>query len=353
MAKAGIGIGIGIDISTSAIRAVELTGLSKARPMLLHFYEIPLPPGAVDRGEVIEPVAVADALKKLWKLGKFSGKDVVLGVGNSRVLVRDLTVPTMSIDQIRESLPFQVQEMLPFPPENALLDFYPIRAESGANGPVIHGLLVAAIKAAVLGNVTAVQLSGLNPIRVDLLPFALSRVLLRSVRPTGTTAIIDIGGSTTTVVVVTDGVPQFIRIMPTGGDDLTASIASGLGLSIQHADLAKRAIGLNAAISNEQDGAVLAISRTITRELIGSLQNTLSYFVGSRPNNSVDRIVLTGRGSLLSGFALALSELTRLPVVRGNPLDSVDISGRLDRDQAWEAAESLAVAIGLALGVAA
>lgn len=344
---------VGIDISASSIRAVELSDASKTRPTLVRHHEIQLPPGAVNRGEVMEPRTVATALKQLWSAGGFKAKDVVLGIGNSRVLARDLTVPKMSIAQIRESLPFQVQEMLPFPAENALLDFYPISEGVGDSGPVINGLLVAAIKEAVLGNVTAVQLAGLNPIEVDLLPFALIRVLLRGEQAIGTTAIIEVGGSTTTVVVATNSIPVFVRIIPTGGDDLTAAISTKLGISVERAEELKCSKGLRAPIVTIEDQQVVSTIYEVTSELITSLRNTLSYFAGSRPGDVVARVVLTGGGALLSGFGEALSEFTRLPVTLGSPLEAVQIPRRLEGDAVRNNAGSLAVAIGLAMGSAA
>jgi len=343
---------VGIDISASSIRAVELVDLSKARPTLVRHHEIKLPLGAVSRGEVAEPRTVAAALKQLWSAGGFKAKDVVLGVGNSRVLARDLTVPKASISQIRESLPFQVQEMLPFPAENALLDFYPISEGVGENGPVLNGLLVAAIKEAVLDNVAAVQLAGLNPIDVDLLPFALIRVLLRGEKALGTTAIIDVGGSTTTVVVATNGVPQFVRIIPTGGDDLTSAISTRLGIPLEQAELHKRSMGLRGTVSSAEDQVAVAAIFEVTSELITSLRNTLSYFAGARPTDTVSRVVLTGGGSLLSGFGDALSEYTRLPVSLGDPFESVEVSRR-SKGSPVDSGGSFAVAIGLAMGSAA
>jgi type IV pilus assembly protein PilM len=344
---------VGIDISASSIRAVELVDISKPRPTLVRHHQIQLPQGAVSRGEVIEPRTVATALKQLWSAGGFKAKDVVLGVGNSRVLARDLTVPKMSITQIRESLPFQVQEMLPFPAENALLDFYPISEGMGETGPVINGLLVAAVKEAVLSNVTAAQLAGLNPIDVDLLPFALVRVLLRGAQSPGTTAIIDIGGSTTTVVVATNAVPQFVRIIPTGGDDLTLALATKLGISPEHAEHLKRTMGLRAPIASAEDQAVVGTIHEVASELITSLRNTLSYFAGSRQTDMVSRVILTGGGAALSGFREALSDFTRLPVTLGDPFEAVGVSRRLDGESVRASGGSLAVAIGLAMGSAA
>ena len=54
---------------------------------------------------------------------------------------------------------------------------------------MINGLLVAAIKEAVLGNVEAVEAAGLHVAEVDLIPFALTRLLLGSSSSTGVTAL--------------------------------------------------------------------------------------------------------------------------------------------------------------------
>ncbi|MCY7287227.1 MAG: pilus assembly protein PilM, partial [Cryobacterium sp.] len=106
---------VGIDIGSSSVRAVEVADPGKAMPTVLRYFEVPLPDGAVSRGEVLEPNTVAAALRQLWSDGRFKSRKVILGMGNQRVLARDLTVPKMSLARIRQSLPFEVQEMLPVP----------------------------------------------------------------------------------------------------------------------------------------------------------------------------------------------------------------------------------------------
>jgi len=154
---------VGLDLSSGGIRAVEVRDAAGARPTVVKYDSIPLPEGAVARGEVVEVATVVTALRQLWSSAGFSSKNVVLGIGNHRVLARDLTVPKMSIERIRESLPFQVQDLLPVPVEQALLDFYPISEGMSDQGAVVNGLLVAAVKDSVDTNVRAVELAGLNP----------------------------------------------------------------------------------------------------------------------------------------------------------------------------------------------
>ncbi len=345
---------VGVDVSANGLRAVELGSGTKGKPVVLRQHSVGLPVGAVSRGEVIEQSTVSTALKQLWSLGGFKGKDVVLGIGNSRVFARNLTVPKMSLKLIRESLPFQVQEMIPFPTDDAVLDFYPISEGVSDSGPVVHGLLVAALRAAVLGNVSAVQKAGLNPIEVDLVPFALSRILLHGKKSAGTTAIIDVGANTTTVVVSTDGVPQFVRIIPSGGDDLTASLARRLSVTQEQAEMMKRAIGLSTASQRPEERNVATAMLELTSELITSLRTTLTYFAGGDNAPTIGQIVLTGGGALLPGFSTALAEYTRIPVVVGDPLQSVTVASRANQGAfANGGGSSFAVAIGLALGAAA
>ena len=341
---------VGVDISSSGVRAAEISGAATARPVLVKQHSITLPEGAVARGQVLEPAIVASALKQLWSSTRFHTKDVVVGVGNSSVMVRNHTVPKGTPAAMMETLPFRVQEILPFPIEDAVLDFYPIDETVGESGPAVNGLLVAAVRESVMDNVRAFQLAGLNPLNVDLLPFAVTRSLLRGPRAAGTTAIIDLGGSTTTVIVATDGVPQFVRIIGSGGDDLTKALAERLGIPREQAEHLKRSVGLALGVPG-QDMTVTEIMVGLGMELIASLRSTLTYFATSQPAHPVERVILTGGGARMVGFGEALAESTRLGWEIGDPLEGLVRTGR-DVVRTAET-DVMAGAIGLALGSAA
>ncbi|MBN9633034.1 MAG: type IV pilus assembly protein PilM [Actinobacteria bacterium] len=344
---------VGVDIGNGMIRAVEVANPLKPRPTLLRHAELPLVEGSASRGEILEPNTVAAALRQLWGKGGFKTKNIVLGMGNQRVLARDLSMPMMSIERIRESLPFHVQDMLPVPVADALLDFYPVAAAQSENGPVVNGLLIAAVKDAVLANVKAAELAGLTPVDVDLIPFALSRVLLPQPRQKGSTALIEIGAHTTTVVVAVGGVPQFVRIIPTGGADLTSALRDGLDVPQHEAEAIKRSLGLATTVSSGEEQRAVEIIYQNASELLTSLRNTINYFANTRPGAMVDSVILTGGGAALPGLAEALGEMTRLPVVNGDPFLSVALSRSLNADELRAKRSSLTVALGLAIGRAA
>lgn len=343
---------VGVDIGNDIIRAVEVADPDKPRPTLLRYHQTPLPEGAVQRGEVVEPNTVAEALKRLWKSGGFTSKKVVLGVGNQRVFARELTVPRAPLKHIRESLPFQVQDMLPVPVADALLDFYPVAEAVTDHGPGIRGLLVAAVKEAVANKVAAAKLAGLTVVDVDLIPFAVSRVLVSRPGIRGGVVLIDIGANTTSVVMAADGVPQFVRIIPAGGEDATRAMQSGLGIDLAQAQETKRRLGLAVNPEPEDHPAVEIIYRA-TGELLNSLRNTVSFFANTRPDQPIGQIVLSGGGSHLTGLPENLARVTGLPVSVGDALAGVKVSskvagGELSRDRL-----SISTALGLAVGSAA
>lgn len=345
---------VGLDIGHRSVRAVEVENADKPRPLVVRTHEVPLPDGAVIAGDVREVQTVASAVRKLWAEGSFKSKDVVLGVGNQRVIARDLTMPKLgTLQQIREALPFQVQEMLPVPVAEALLDFYPISESQSDQGPVVNGILVAAIKESVLANVKAVQNAGLTPLNVDIIPFALTRALVRGPMATATVVLIDIGAATTNLVVTADGVPQFVRMIPAGGEDVTRALMTRLDMSDDQAEAFKaiRGVGLTPATTEvEHTGG--EVIRNATHELLSSIRNTLQYYATLRPTQPLQAIALTGGGSHLPGLAQTLGESMRLQVIAPSALSTVDVSKQVQRSGP-ERLENMTVALGLALGTAA
>ena len=340
---------VGLDIGNEVLRGIELEYVAKKRPVVMRYHEVTLPEGAVRNGEVVEENTVATALKQLWAEGKFRTRDVVIGLGNQKVLARDLVVPRGSIESIREALPFQVQDLIPVPVAEALLDFYPVAEVASENGPAVSGLLVAAVKASVLANVNAVRKAGLWPVDVDLIPFALQRSIGADIP--GTAAVIDIGATTTNIVISTGGVPQFVRIIPAGGDDLTRALVTRLGIDRDLAERVKAGIGMaNGSVLPENRPAVEVIYE-VTRELLNSLRNTLNYFANTRENRQVERVVLSGGAARLPGFAETLASMTSMTVTIADPFAKVQLGK--DAKQLAGSPARAAVALGLVLGRAA
>src|SRR5579871_2489213 len=170
----------GLDIGTFAVRAVELN-LDSERPTMTAFGQVALPRGAVVDGEVVDTAAVTQAIRDLWARGRFSVKQVRLGVSSQRVIVRQAELPAMSEEELRSAIHFEAQDLIPIPIEEALLDFCivgpppaPVDDNEDARMKV---LLVAAPREMVMQHLAAVEGAGLVVDAVDAVPLALFRAV--------------------------------------------------------------------------------------------------------------------------------------------------------------------------------
>jgi len=339
---------IGLDIGTTQIRAAEVE-VSGGVGTLVNYATAPVPAGAVGDGEVLETTSIASALKQLWASAKFSNKNVAIGVGNQRVVVREIDVPELPMADLRRSLAFQVQDLLPMSTDEALLDFYPTSQVPGENGAsALRGILVAAGKAMVSNTVLAVESAGLTPALVDLNAFAILRAQLTPQWSQQTVAFVEIGARTTNVIISQGGMPRFIRTLAAGGHDVTMAVSSVLSVPSSEAEAIKREVGVNMPVAEHRKAAADAVLAT-TKSQVDAIRNTFVYYAGNNPGAGIQHVVLTGGGALLPGFGQYLASASRLPASFGSGMSRVRAGKRVTPQMLQGQEALMANVIGLAM----
>ena len=345
---------IGLDIGTSGVRAAELS-VGKDHLTLEKFGQVPLPEGAVRDGEVVDIDAVSDAIRQLWSHTRFSGKRVVIGVSNSKVIVRQVDLPWLPANELRTALPFQVQDFIPIPVDQAVLDFLTLEeftAEGGAR--TLRGLLVAASREMVMNSVTAVQRAGLTPTMVDLTSFAVLRSLSKPAAlatAEEVEAVVDVGARVTNIVVHAGGTPRFVRILLMGGEDITEAVAERVGVPHAQAEEMKQQHGI--ATGPADDDVLARVLETSGNAFVDEVRGSLDYYTASSGSAPISRILVSGGGCRLPGLIDRLADATRLPVVAGSAIEPLAIGKTgLTPEQIQYVGPLAAVPVGLALGAA-
>jgi type IV pilus assembly protein PilM len=337
-------IPIGLDIGSTSIRAVEVRR-SKDDYSLNNFGQVPLPPGTVVGGVVHDPLTVTSALKQLWATCRFGTRNVSLGVTNPQLVVREMSVANLPPKDRRRALPFQVKDALPLAVEKALLDFYPLE-EPGSN-PTVRGLLIAMPREAVLTAVDAVQKAGLHVETVDLASFALLRAASRL--DTQVEAIVDIGADVTSVVVHADGEPLIVRTVPRGGAEITATLATRLGIPPDEAEMVKCRYGLH----GDGNKATAEAAADAVRPLASELRSSFTYLASGERQKQVTRLALCGGSALMPGLAEHLQQQLGITVMYADGASRLRDTRR-GRERGFDSfVPSAAVSIGLTLGAAA
>ncbi|MDQ6650895.1 MAG: type IV pilus assembly protein PilM [Actinomycetota bacterium] len=348
---------IGLDIGTSSVRAAEVS-FGKGPASLERFGQVALPIGAVRDGEVIDTVAVAAATRQLWSQAKFSSKRVVVGVANQKVVVRQVDLPWLPTNELRASLAFQVQEYIPMPVEQAILDFHPLEEfENEAGGRMLRVLLVAAARDMVNSALEAVTKAGLRPVMVDLNPFAILRSLAASddlgLSGGDAEALVDIGASVTNIVIHQAGVPRFVRILLMGGADVTEAVAERMGVPVDQAEAVKQSTGMPSAPGVTDGHPAERVIEHTGAALVEEVRGSLDYYLSQPGAARLSRVLVSGGGGMLGGLAARLSAATRLPVELGSAMSNLRVGKTgLSDDQLRHVAPLVNVPVGLAMGVA-
>jgi len=344
----------GLEIGSAAVRAAVVeTG--KSVPVLRKFGEMPLPPGAVVAGEIVNPGPVVEALSALWKQGKFPSKHVVVGVANQRVIVRHIDIPAIDEAEILEALPYLVQDAIPIPVEEAVLDFVPLEEFANSDGDAMLAMLTVAAHRDMVEDLLAVTRSaGIKVMAIDLQAFALVRATLGEellIGGGGSQAIIDIGGSLTQIAIVRDGVTRFARILPVGGQTFTDELAEGLGIETAAAEDLKREIGvLPSGMPEGQAAAAGAILTRTADSLIDDVRGSVNYYLSQSGEAALDRLVVAGNGARLPHLANRIGRVLNTRVEPARVLDHVDVGRmKMTRSELLAFQPVLPAAVGLAL----
>jgi type IV pilus assembly protein PilM len=342
---------VGVDVGSTGVRAAELV-VGSDPPSLVRAAQVPLSPGAVVGGEVKEPDAVTEAIRELWRRGGFRSKEVTMGVGNQRVVVREVTVPSIPAKELRQSLPFQVGELIPIPVEDAVLDYDVLEELDQEEGRMVRLLVVAAQREMVNTLVQTAVNARLQPVGVDLVPFA----LVRSVGTTdglgleesdaGGEAVVDVGADVTNICVHERGVAKFVRILPSGGQDVTRAMATSLGIPEDQAEAIKRGTPQDGAPPPETARQVLDSRASV---LVDEIRSSFDFYQAQSPGARVSRVLVTGGSSKLPGLLEMIGERVRAQVEPGHAFSKVRPQLAMDEETMTEAEPLLAVSVGLAL----
>lgn len=341
---------VGLDFGRSSIRAAQLSFVKGQEPCIEKLSEIDIPAGVYEAGEVLDHTAFSEVLIKLWKKAEFSTKHVVIAAGSLHVFAREIAVPQMSIQRIRESLPFVLDGVLPVPADQLLLDFYPIEEGVEEAGLTYKGLAIAAEKSHVDSIVNCLTAARLRPMVVDFAPFALLRANYEDAKSNKLHVYIDVGAAATYFLVAKGQVPLFVRILPNGGRDIDRALSTSFGIPEEQAEKERKDVNL---ASDAKDGAeVRAAVKSGIQELLTGLSSTIDYYEQSHSVSlrAASKISLSGGVSRIDGFGELLSTAVGMPVqIVGKTKNAKSCDGsKIKESDEWV----FTLAIGLALAEA-
>ena len=293
---------VGLDIGHSSVKGVKLVAQKKGAD-LVAFAKHSLNKEVVERGKVIDEGILATVLEEVAKEIRPMRSAVVTAISAEQAVVRTLKLPKMTEKELKETIPWEIEQYLSYPATEAAIDYVimgkknPTEDDDG----MLDVLVVAAPKVIVDSYLRPLRAVGINPVCLDLQPYALvHNYLYFNNDNTKNIALIDMGASTTDIVILEKDEVILTRTISLGGDDFTKTIADTKNIYFQDAEEEK----LKMAEEDGLDDCLVPLAEEFVQEITRSL----GYFQIQRRGQAVDGILLTGGCIGLAGFKEFLRE---------------------------------------------
>lgn len=293
---------VGIDVGSTSLKVVELRGTWKGYEVVKAVERrLPSDPG------VNCPVEqIAQALTELLSAHAMKPAHVITAIPAHVTFVRTLQLPFRDSRKIREVLKFEMEPHIPYPVEDAVVEFTKIRDTEGAGCEV---LAVAVPKTTLADHLRIFELAGLVPQVVDWEIFGELNGYLagHSAKDPTPVALVNLGASKTTVTVLQKGSIRFTRSIIRGGNTLTESIRQRLTLTTAQAEALKLS-------DRDRDRADIAESiELFLATLAKEIDHTLLAYSTRTGEEPVGEIILLGGGAALPEALLFFQDHYGLP----------------------------------------
>ena len=334
----------GLDIEDDSLKAFRLEKSGRGFEVAA-FGRRNIKKGILNFGRVADAEELAREIKGLListKPKAINTKYVVFSVPETKSFIRTIKIPKMSCAEAIEAVKWETETNIPISVDKVYLDWQVIGSEKGQDE-----ILVAAVpKNIVDGYCKAVMLAGLAPLVVEIDLIAAIRSLTTEKDNRAPALIADIGERRTGLTICKNQIPYFSSSIPLSGKAFTEAIQKELGISEEKAEKMKIKYGLG---KMKESDTLYKIYNPLIEGLVSGIDKSITFYNESiNKKEKVNKIILSGGGSLLKEMRSYLSLRVKKEVVFGNPLKNIAPGGNLPPALEKETA-FYATAIGLAL----
>jgi type IV pilus assembly protein PilM len=337
----GVSAFFGLDIGSSALRVVELHG-SGAQKILYKYAYMPIDNKIAMSDSKNDQQRLSQAILQLVTQAKLSTKNVAVGIPSNHVFTTVADVERLPAHELEKSIRYQADALIPTPLNESKID-WALLGDSPVDKIKVEILLTSVPNDFIERRLDIIESIGLNVIAFEPDNLALARALTP---PEATLAsmILDVGQKNADMVIVSQGMPRLTRSIPTGMEAIIRSAEQNLNIDEKQAEQFTLKFGLS---KDKLEGQVYGAIIGTVELLVTEIDKSIKFFQTRYPTTKLERIIVTGGGSVLPEFPLFLANKFALNVEIGNAWRNVQFAP--DRqNELLSISNQFSVAVGLA-----
>jgi len=330
-------LSVGLDIGGSYIKLVALHTDPRRHGHKLVKYAIRNIDRACAEAEKGQEEVLVDAIRHLYSELRLDEKRVRISLSGNSIVVRYLTLPAMSLEEVKQNIRYEGGQHIPFNIDEVEIDCDIIKNGSSQRTEVI---MAAARNEACQRLLDIVGRAGLMPTLVDVDSVAIMNAFNHAevTDVSDAVALLHIGAGKSEINILQEGVPVFSRILDIGGDELTLAISKGLGIDSSRAEELK-VFG---------DIIVKPFAEEVLERMARQIRSSFDYYEGMS-GVDVSQLFISGGGSLYEDFCDSLHNSLGIETSFWDPFENIDVSAFKTDEQLNTLTRTLVVAVGLAI----
>jgi type IV pilus assembly protein PilM len=340
-------LAVGLDIGSSGVKLVQLKE-RKGGYALQAFGTAPLPPEAIVDGALMNSAAIVSAIQELVAQQKVKTKEVAIGVRGHSVIIKKISLPRMTQEELDESIQWEAEQYIPFDVKDVNIDTQILTPEGDAAGQM-DVLLVAAKKDMINDYTSVCAEAGLTATVVDVDAFAVQNAYEANYEAgTDTVVLINVGAAVANINILAKGNTTFTRDITMGGNAFTEEIQKQLNISYDEAEALK--VGGQGETDAVVPQEVERVIQGVAEQMAGEIQRSLDFYAATAADSRIARVYLSGGTARIPALFKVIEARAGVPVEILNPFKNIEVDNRkFDPAVILAAAPSVAVGVGLAL----
>ncbi len=292
---------LGIDIGDSSIKFVQV--------------EKPLRGNATIRAiEKKNPISengnkpeISLLIKESLEEYQLFSDDYTVSIPSGKTLVREVNLPFRERSKIEKIIKFNIEQNIPFQPDEIIADFEIKKSSSGKNNVVAYIVKKNDIKKYL----EIFESAGIEPKVITFSPYCIGKILKnKDISDDEVFAILHIESHSASVTVYNEGVPCFFRKFESALNSSIEKIAQSKNISFD--DAQKLFLSSESAESSESE-EVGKIVEQLAEKISSDVLVSLASYESKHSDQKISRIFVSGEGASVMMLKEKIREFTAIP----------------------------------------
>ena len=262
-----------------------------------------LPAGVYEDGHILDKGAIERAIDPFLRLNGIKTEEIIAVVNSSDILTRDISIPSVSEEEIEGILKFKIRDYIPIDPDEYIVQWINEGVFMEGGNEKIKLFIIAMPKVIARQHFDLLMDLDLKPRVMDFQSNAIRKLIAFNEKTLGdpiakgkTVASLDIGFFSSKLTILKEERIEISRNMALGVKDIVENI--DYNLSLDRNEVLNYLLNLNSiegeALDSDEN---LEITRALTNflsRLFENLEMVFRYYNSQEQNNEVDLIILQG-----------------------------------------------------------